>query len=582
MVFSKLQYLFTFNMKNSTPRNPFYYQIRLLWLFIMTGCLVSCNNTEQKPPETVVVKIPEKIDGKVAELLQTTMQYITENKGKLNDSVVLLHPGLVSQVYSTGNFRAFWSTDEKWNTIADSMYAFIRNAKLYGLFPSDYNLSSLTNIRNGMASDSIHKKNAALWARADVLLTDAYMSIARDLAIGRLAKDSVTLRNDSLVRNDTFFVQHFQESIAQKNIRGSLEQLEPKLKGYTDLKAGIPHFLDSAELKNVTYITYPNKDSAAMMKQVEARLAELGFTRGADSLALKDVIRRYQKQHDIPVTGKVGDKTVTSLNSSDWQKFKRIAVNLDRYKLLSDTLPHQYIWVNLPGFYLQLWNDDTLALQSKIVVGKPLTRTPLLTSKITDMVTYPQWTIPESIILKEVLPGLKKDTNYLKKKGYSLINGKGDEVYASSVKWARYTKGIPYKVVQGSGDDNALGILKFNFNNKYAVYLHDTNQRYFFERSFRALSHGCVRVQRWDKLAHFIINNDSINAPPNVTTFKTDSLKAFLKRKEKHFIPVRTKIPVFIRYAGCVGINGSVKFYDDIYNEDRMLSERYFSNKPVN
>ena len=98
---------------------------------------------------------------------------------------------------------------------------------------------------------------------------------------------------------------------------------------------------------------------------------------------------------------------------------------MDRYKLLPDTLPHQYIWVNLPGFYLQLWNDDTLVLESKVVVGKPLTRTPLLTSKITDMVTYPQWTIPESIITKEVLPGLKKDTNYLKKKGYSLINEKG-------------------------------------------------------------------------------------------------------------------------------------------------------------
>jgi L,D-transpeptidase YcbB len=583
LVFSKLQYLFTFNMRNSTPGDLFYYPGRHFCLFFIACCLFSCNNTEQKPREVVVVKNPEKIDEKVTDLLQTTVKYVTDHKGRLNDSTILLHADLVNQVYGTCNFRPLWSTDEKWNSIADSLYVFIRDAKLYGLFPSDYNIASLTNIRNGMASDSLHKKNAALWARADLMFTDAYISMARDLGLGRMAKDSVTLRNDSLMRNDTFFVQHFQEAITQKNIRGSLEQLEPKLKGYTDLKAGIQHFLDSADLKKVTYIFYPNKDSASMMKQVQARLAELGFTTaGGDSLSLKDVIRRYQKQHGIPVTGKIGEKTVASLDSSGWQKFKRIAVNLDRYKLLPDSLPHQYIWVNLPGFYLQLWNDDTLALESRIVVGKPLTRTPLLTSKITDMVTYPQWTIPESIILKEVLPGLKKDTNYLKKKGYSLINSKGDEVYASSVKWARYTKGIPYKVVQGSGDDNALGILKFNFNNKYAVYLHDTNQRYFFERSFRALSHGCVRVQQWSKLAHFIINNDSLNAAPNVNTFKTDSLKAWLKRKEKHVIPVRTRLPVFIRYIGCAGVNGRIKFYDDIYSEDRMLSERYFSNKAVN
>ncbi len=415
--------------------------------------------------------------------------------------------------------------------------------------------------------------------KADIMFTDAYMSMAKDLSLGRLSRDSVTLRNDSAL-NDTFFLNNFKQALAQKNIRGLLEQLEPTLRGYDSLKAAIPQFLDSAKFVQTTYITYPNKDSVVLMGQVEKRLAELGFTDESDTASLKKIIVRYQKQHNIvPATGKVGDKTVSSLNNSDWQQFKRIAVNLDRYKLLPDSLPHQYIWVNLPGFYMQLWDDDTLALQSKIVVGKPLTRTPLLTSKITDMVTYPQWTIPESIIIKEVLPGLKKDTNYLRKKGFSLVNDKGDEVYASSVKWAKYTKGIPYKVVQGSGDDNALGVLKFNFNNKYAVYMHDTNQRYYFGRAFRALSHGCVRVQQWDKLAHFIINNDSLNAPPTANTFKTDSLKAWLKRKEKHVIAVKTRLPVYFRYFGCDGINGKVKFYDDIYNEDRMLSDRYFAKK---
>jgi len=569
-------------MKKQPAGNFFYHQRKTLWLFFLACCIVSCNNTEQKPPEVVVVKIPEKIDEKVKELLQTTLHYVIENKGRLNDSVILLHAGLLDTIYSTAGYQPIWSSNEKWNTIADSLYAFISTSRLYGLFPSDYNVFSLTNIRNGMASDSLHKKNAALWARADALFTDAYLSMAKDLSLGRLAKDSITLRNDSLV-NDTFFVKNLQEAIAQKNIRGSLEQLEPRLKGYADLKASIASFLDSAEFKKATYIFYPGKDSALLMKQVENRLTELNFViTPGDSASLKAGIRKYQQQHGIPVTGRPGDKTVTSLNNSDWQKFKRIAVNLDRYKLMADTLPHQYIWVNLPAFYLQLWNDDTLALESKIVVGKPLTRTPLLTSKITDMVTYPQWTIPTSIIVKEVLPGLKKDTNYLRKKGYSLINEEGDEVYTSSVNWHKYSKGIPYKVVQGSGDDNALGILKFNFSNKYSVYLHDTNQRYYFSRVFRALSHGCVRVQKWDKLAHFIISNDSTNAPPNANTFKTDTLRAWLGRKEKHVIPVRTRLPLYIRYFGCAGIVGKVKFYEDIYNEDKMLIERYFANKAVN
>jgi murein L,D-transpeptidase YcbB/YkuD len=367
-----------------------------------------------------------------------------------------------------------------------------------------------------------------------------------------------------------------------KNIRGGLEQLEPKHQGYVRLKAGLKAFLDSANFKPTTYIFYPNKDSLSLMMQVEKRMGELGLdTIYGDAYSLREAIRTYQKQKGIPVTGKIGEKTASSLNNTDWDKFKRIAVNLDRYKLLPDTLQRQYIWVNLPGYYMQLWDADTVFLESKIVVGKPLTRTPLLTSKITDMVTYPQWTIPASIIEKEVLPGLKKDTNYLRKKGYSLVTEKGEEVNSSKVNWNKYKKEIPYKVIQGSGDDNALGILKFNFYNKYSVYMHDTNQRYYFGKSFRALSHGCVRVQKWDKLAQFIITNDSLNASLNINTFKTDSLRAWLKRKEKHVIPVRTRLPVYIRYFTCEGKDGRLSFYDDIYGEDRMLSERYFANKPI-
>ncbi|HTL07381.1 MAG TPA: L,D-transpeptidase family protein [Chitinophagaceae bacterium] len=569
-------------MTKNTPGSHIHRLPTVFWLLLLLGCTAGCNNTEQKPPEVVVVKIPEKIDEKIKELLPTTLAYVKENNGKLNDSVTLRFAGLADTIYGMSSYQPVWSSNEAWTTLADSLYAFISDCRLYGLFPSDYNYSSLSSIRRGMAADSLHKKNAAMWARADIIFTDAYLGMAHDLSLGRLAKDSITQRNDSLY-NDTFYIRNFQAAIAQKNVRSLLEQLEPKLRGYVELKSSIPAFLDSASFAKTTYIVYPNKDSALLMQQVAARLTELNYpVKENDSTSLRQNIRKYQQEHAIPVTGKIGEKTTSSLNNTDLQKFRRIAVNLDRYKLMADTLPHQYLWVNLPAFYLQLWNDDTLALQSKIVVGKPLTRTPLLTSKITDMVTYPQWTIPESIIAKEVLPGLQKDTNYLRKKGYSLINDKGDEVYASSVKWSKYKKGIPYKVVQGSGDDNALGILKFNFGNKYSVYLHDTNQRYYFDKSFRALSHGCVRVQQWNKLAHFLISNDSLNAAPGVNTFKSDSLKAWLSRKEKHSIGVRTKLPLYIRYFGCAGVDGKVKFYEDIYNEDKMLIDRYFANKGLN
>jgi len=247
---------------------------------------------------------------------------------------------------------------------------------------------------------------------------------------------------------------------------------------------------------------------------------------------------------------------------------------------LPPSLPEKYIWVNLPGFYLKLWDHDTLVLESKVIVGKPATRTPVLFSQITDMVTYPQWTIPESIIKKDILPAMKKDPGYLARKGYNLVDSKGEVVDPYTVKWAKYSKGIPWKVMQGSGDDNALGIFKFNFNNPFSVYLHDTNQRYLFKNSARALSHGCVRVQNWEELAFYIARNDSLNQTgARKLAYNVDSIKTWLANKDRKRIIVKNRLPLFIGYYTCEVKNNKIVFYDDIYNDDRMLAEKYFANK---
>jgi murein L,D-transpeptidase YcbB/YkuD len=196
------------------------------------------------------------------------------------------------------------------------------------------------------------------------------------------------------------------------------------------------------------------------------------------------------------------------------------------------------------------------------------------------MITYPQWTIPESIIEKEILPGIKKDTAYFTKKGYSLLNSKNEEVDPDSVDWSKYKKRIPYKVIQGSGDDNALGVLKFNFYNKYSVYLHDTNQRSFFGSDSRALSHGCVRVQEWEKMAYYIMENENnVTVTSKSKQIPVDSLTHWLAIKEKHSIPIRSKVPVFIRYFTCEATSGQISFFEDIYGEDKKMSELLFTNK---
>ena len=551
----------------------------LLFSLILLCLFSSCNNA--KPPETAIVSTPEELQVKASDIIQSSLAYASENEGKIDDTIQLNNIKLVQLIYESNQFAALWSDKERWKPLGDSLRNFIGEAKLYGLFPEDYHFPALDSINRKFLQDTAAKtarRDAVLWSKTDLMLTDAFVHIISDLKLGRLPQDSISLRKDSVLA-DEFYTQQFQLLQQKGSLTELFHSLEPKHTGYRALREVIKNFLDSANYKGYTMVP-SRKDTANFKEALKKRLYEGGYitndSLAIDSIQLTQAVKAFQQSNGITVDGKAGDGTIRMLNFSDRDKFVRIAIALDRYKMLPDTMPSRYIWVNLPGYYMQLIQDDTLLISSKIVCGKSMTRTPLLTSAISNLVTYPQWTIPESIIAKEILPGIKRDSNYLLKKGYSLIDSKGDEVDPYKVDWSKYKKGIPYKVVQGSGDENALGILKFNFPNKYSVYLHDTNQRYLFSKSSRALSHGCVRVQSWEALAKFILRNDSTYTTNGVPV---DSMMSWLSTKQKRYIPVRKPIPVFIRYFTCAVNDGKLLFYEDIYDEDKRIREKIFTDK---
>ena len=564
-------------------RNP-YLQVTILILCLF---IISCNGTD-KPKDKEIVADPKQMDKNASENIKTALEFALKNTGKIDDSIRLNLAAITGEFYAAEDYQPVWSSKEHWQPLADSLFEFITNAEQEGLFPRDYHLKNLRALKNKLDTDSLQRMDAALWTRADVMLTDAFMRLAKDLKHGRLQPDSITLNKDSLPVGD-FFVKNLNTLLQQKQLSALLNSLQPASKGYWELKKGIKRFLDSMDRRTYTYVTYPYKkgdakDSLFFIKTLQKRLSESGATNAAnplpDSLELNAAIQKYQKQKGIKPDGKISAGLIKMMNTSDAERFKRIAITLDRYKQLPDKMPEKYIWVNLPGYYLWVIDHDTVTIESKIICGKPDTRTPLLNSEITDMVTYPTWTVPTSIIAKQYLPKLKNNPRYLAKLGLKLVNSKGETVDGSTVDWSKYKKGIPYKVMQNSGDDNALGIFKFNFNNPYAVYLHDTNQRYLFKNAARSLSHGCVRVQQWEQLAFYIARNDSMNiTKPENLKYNTDSIKNWIAHKERHSILVKSRIPIFIRYFSCEGKDGKIKFYDDIYGEDKVIREKYFADK---
>lgn len=566
-----------------------YHVLKHCWYCaICLTCLVlSCTN-HKKGKEKNIVTNPHSMNAEVAGQIEAVLNKMGEDSGKAGNTIPLTLPQIVTGFYEKNEYTPVWSSAEKWLPLADSLFNFIKYAENEGLFPNDYHHNILSVLKDTLDKDSLARMNVHFWTKADLLLTDGFMCIIKDLKQGRLQADSLSLNKDSVLVGK-FFIASLNTLIEKKDLSGLLISLQPKHKNYWELKKGIKRFVDSMDRRVFTHVTYPfkrndEKDSLYFIKMLQKRLAESNCmpaaTKAPDSAALANAIKRYQVQKGLKTDGKYGKELVSSLNSNDVERFKRIAITLDRYKQLPEKMPEKYIWVNLPAYYLEMINADTVVFESKVICGKPETRTPLLTSEISDIVTYPTWTVPTSIIVKQYLPKLKNNPNYISRIGLKLMNGKGEVINPGSVNWARYSKGIPYRIVQGSGDNNSLGVIKFNFDNPYAVYLHDTNQRYLFKNASRALSHGCVRVQEWEKLACYIAGNDStLSKNRDSLKYTADSIRNWISNKERHVIDVKNHIALFIRYFSCEGKNGVVRFYEDIYGEDKQLMEKYFAKK---
>jgi L,D-transpeptidase YcbB len=551
-------------------------------VLLLAILFAACRN-KGKTNDTIALS-PQDMQQKSAMLVKDLLSGLAADSGRSVDSFLLIgQPELIKKVYEQRSFELLWGKDGSWLSQGDSLFSFINNSKFYGLFPEDYHFGSLSEIKRRIFTDSLSKgdrKDALLWSRADIMLTDALLKLLKDIRIGRLPNDSVTLLKDTVL-NDEFYMKQLEVFRQQGSMNAIALQLEPAHNGYHALKAAIPQFLASANNKEYTIVPYPEKDQLRFQKALQKRLYEGGYipfdSVAADSVQLAAAVKKFQQDKGITVDGRAGEGTVRMLNVNDRERFIRIAISLDKYKKLPEQMPGKYIWVNASANSLELVVEEEVKLSSKVITGKPKTRTPMLTSAINALITYPQWVPPPSIVQKEILPAVKKNPGYLQKKGFSLLDKDGNEVDPFTVDWTKYSKGVPYRIVQGSGDANALGIMKFVFDNKYSVYLHDTNQRYLFSNAMRSLSHGCVRVQEWQELAFWIIRNDSGN--PAGASARIDSVKNWLQNKQKRTIALRNKVPVFIRYITCEGKDGKVVFYDDVYGDDKRLREKYFTTK---
>jgi L,D-transpeptidase YcbB len=220
------------------------------------------------------------------------------------------------------------------------------------------------------------------------------------------------------------------------------------------------------------------------------------------------------------------------------------------------------IVVNIPSANLLLYNRGKIIFESRVIVGRRSTRTPLFVSNLTDVTIYPYWNVPKSIAVKELLPMIKKDIDYLENNNFQILDAHGKIIDPYRVDWhSLNASNFPYSIRQSTGCDNSLGLIKLNINHPNNIYLHDTPWKILFESANRFYSHGCIRVEKAKDLAHIILKENSVAVDTLKETENTARHRPIVLKLDKD-------IPVLVLYnTAWYNAEGEVAYYSDIYSK---------------
>jgi murein L,D-transpeptidase YcbB/YkuD len=515
-----------------------------------------------------MVAKPERVNEEVNKLLNDLLYEhdTSEVLVVFNDSLTATK--FVTEFYTQNKFTVTWTDKGKLNNLGDTLFNIIENADTYGLLREDYYYSKLDSLLRSTKDPKTKKFDAVKLSEADLLFTDAFFKIIVHASKGRLNSDSLTAEWHP-EKLDTNLVSLLNHAITQNKIRETIDSLEPKNDQYQKLKLALRNYKILFKNSHWDSLKSRESDSLTFNQRLKERLiASMDYSdaySGNDSIRLMKSLKDFQCKHNLVDDGKIGKLTFKALQQTKEDVIQQIEMNMERWRWTDGPKEKRYVWVNIPKYEMHVMEDDSLVMRSRVIVGAAKTNTPLLKSTIRYFTIYPYWTVPFSIITKEILPQLKRDTSYLRRKNFEVLDRNG-YVIDTMVNWKRYSKNyFPFKLRQRIGDDNSLGILKFNFNNKYGVYMHDTDSRRLFARENRSLSHGCVRLEKFYDFAKYLIREDSVHYP-------VDSLNADLSREQQKQVNLKKPIPIYINYYTVeVDDYMEVHFFIDIYGRDEKM-----------
>lgn len=476
----------------------------------------------------------------------------------------------LDQLYPASSSSSLWFNGVGLSQAARLLVDRMKHIGAEGLNPADYNFQALQAIDKTLLIESS--------AGLDSLLTDTAIRIAHDLRSGRFEQHD--LDPGWHIDQETFDpLQAVGEALAGQQFEQFLNDLSPVNPDYKRLREALARYqkIESVggwpQIMNGPALHPGDRDGRVPL--LTMRLQIEGDYKGLqeeDPLvygeALEGAVTRFQLRHGLDADAIVGQKTRRALNVSVYRRAAEIRANMERWRWLPQQLGERYLLVNTAGFELKLVENGQTLLVKRSISGKPRRRTPSFKSQITHLVVNPDWTVPLRIAVEDLLPRQKQDPEFLFSKQINVFRRNGGSLLledSRKIDWSLYGKSnFPFVLRQLPGDQNSLGQLKFQMQNPYSIYLHDTPARELFDQPLRAFSSGCIRVEHISQLAGRLLGDGAL--------IDNLSLAELIEVGETKRAPVSRPIPVFLVYLTVwVDEMGAVQFRPDTYGLDEPL-----------
>jgi murein L,D-transpeptidase YcbB/YkuD len=559
----------------------------LLIVFALVWLFASCSTEEQpaKPPapdktvrETsdqeptvqITLEKPDQTE-EIQKNIRAAIEQMTESKKlKIGDGWIAAI-AILPEFYERRHFKPAWTAKDK---IDDLMRA-IDDIEMDGFIPEDYHRRQLRELFKEIEIQS--PPAPQLLADRDLLLTDALVLLGYHLNYGKV--DPVKLDpnwNMSARMNREDPATLIQEAIDSGSFYEFISNLRPSDEFYNQLKVVLAQY---QRIKNEggwqpipAGPTLKKGMEDDRVKQVRNRLLVTGDLAGTASMTstifdddLEQAVRHFQQKYGLEPDGVAGKNTLETMNVPVEMRIDQIRVNLERIRWVLHEDLDTFIFVNIPAFKVYYVRNEKLAWTRRAQVGKLFRQTPVFKADMTYLEFNPTWTVPPTILAKDILPAMKKDPGYLAKRNIRVIDSKGKIVNPKSINWSTYTgKNFPYQLRQDPGPSNALGQVKFMFPNKHLVYLHDTPSKNLFDRESRAFSSGCVRIENPFELALLLLGKE----------WNAERIDNIIKSKKTTSVNLAKPVPVILFYLTALPeFDGGFHFRNDVYSRDEAVLE---------